>query len=160
MASIPSAKSLRAAKVFSAIKRMTAEERNRLFFAIENQPHLFAETEHVILPKKLYEFLLRTTKESLVLQEKTQAHAESLDRNMDALLERFGSMVAMPRKTVRNELIQRYQTELQLDFPQIYKVIMEEHPDLLTIGTGKKSRPVQLQSMVKEYKRWLRNKSE
>jgi len=73
--------------------------------------------------------------------------------------EAVGPMLAKPRKTGRNDLIHKYLTELKLGFHEIYKTILEERPELLMKGKGKRAKTVKLETMIKVYKRWVKTNS-
>ena len=69
-------------------------------------------------------------------------------------------MVVKPRKVERNELIHKYRTDLNLDFPAIHAAILAEHSDLLMVGKKKKARQVLLKTMIREYEKWLKDRDD
>lgn len=104
----------------------------------------------------LNETLVRKKLSEYLRQEKTLRDPST---GFAELTARFSPMVQRPRKVERNELIEKYQTELSLDYDKIYDAIAAEHPQLLMKGKGNNAKPVQLATMIKEFERWKKSRA-
>jgi hypothetical protein len=133
--------------VYAIVCEMAPEARRALFEKLADSWQEIPEAI-VILKPEVYEHVY----ESLTSKAEYFDHAT-------AMVNRLGPMVQSPRNAARHEKIRDYLTR-GFTFPKIYELMCEEHGGLMTVGKGKRARPVQLDTMIKEYKRWLKATSE
>lgn len=61
-------------------------------------------------------------------------------------------------KKERNELIHKYRCEVAIeDWNELYRIMIEQHPDLMRKGKDEKAKHIKPISMQKEYEKWLKN---
>ncbi len=132
-------------------------DKDSLIDMLEDRKSVFlrmADTRWSKLDERINE-LCSIVKLFVQAREVGQAQAQLI---VEKLVAKIQFMKRKPTKIKRNDLIHKYKTELSMSMLEIYKLLMDSHPALITKGKGNKAQLIKIVSMQKEYEKWLREK--